>query len=114
MQYFVSKSTAVIGHFSDCMRRELAPDNVHITCSFPTATDTDMMQKFEDRKMDAPAYVAKRSLDALLNKELQVVFGGQEREDHVALNFHDRKKFDVIVAENYEARRASSAGHKAL
>ncbi len=113
--YAVYGSTkAAIGHFSDCMRRELAPDNVHITCSFPTATDTDMMQKFEDRKMDAPAYVAKRSLDALLNKELQVVFGGQEREDHVALNFNDRKKFDVIVAENYEARRASSAGHKAL
>jgi short-subunit dehydrogenase len=113
--YAVYGSTkAAIRQFSDCMRRELAPDNIRVTCSFPTATDTDMMQKFEDRKMDAPGDVAKRSLDALLNNDLQVVFGGKERKEHVEMNFLHPEKFDIIVAENYEARRQSSTGHKAL
>lgn len=113
--YAVYGSTkAALRQFSDCMRRELAPDNIHVTCAYPTATDTDMMQKFVGREMDSPAYVAKRSLDGLLSKELHVIFGGVEREKDVALNFGNPEEFDKIVAANYESRRESSTGHKAL
>jgi short-subunit dehydrogenase len=113
--YAVYGSTkAGLKHFSDCMRRELAPHGIHVTCAYPTATDTDMMQKFVDRQMDSPEFVAVKSLEGLLNKELHVVFGGEEREKDIQLNFEHPEKFDIIVAENYENRKQASENHKAL
>lgn len=113
--YAVYGSTkAALRQFSDCMRRELAPDNIHVACAYPTATDTDMMRKFVGREMDSPEYVAKRALDGLLNKELHIIFGGVERENDTALNFNNPKEYDKIVANNFESRRESSSGHKAL
>jgi len=113
--YAVYGSTkAALRQFSDSMRRELAPDNIHVTCAYPTATATDMMQKFEGREMDSPVYVAKRSLEGLLNKELHVIFGGIERENDTVLNFEHPEEFDKIVATNFESRRESSTGHKAV
>lgn len=113
--YAVYGSTkAAIRQFSDAMRRELAPDNIWVTCAYPTATDTDMMQKFTERKMDDPQMVAERSLEGLINKELHVIFGGEERlKDHV-LNFEHPEKFDEQVAENYEQRKAASLDHRAI
>ncbi|MGB3145283.1 MAG: SDR family oxidoreductase [Maribacter sp.] len=113
--YAVYGSTkAAISQFSDSMRRELAPFNISVTCSFPTATDTDMMEKFKGREMDSPEYVAKRSLEAMTNKELQVVFGGEKREEEVKLNFESPKELDKTIAENYEDRKKASLGHKAV
>lgn len=113
--YAVYGSTkAAISQFSDSMRRELAPFNISVTCSFPTATDTDMMEKFKGREMDSPEYVAKRSLEAMTNNELQVVFGGEKREEEVKLNFESPKELDKMVAENYEDRKQASLGHKAV
>lgn len=113
--YAVYGSTkAAIRQFSDSIRRELAPENITVTCVYPTATDTDMMQKFKDREMDSPEMVAKRSLEGLKNKELHVIFGGVERENDTALNFSNPKEYDKIVANNFESRRESSSGHKAL
>ncbi|PIB23582.1 SDR family NAD(P)-dependent oxidoreductase [Maribacter sp. 4G9] len=113
--YAVYGSTkAAIKQFSDSMRRELAPYNVSVTCSFPTATATDMMLKFEGREMDSPQLVAKKSIEAMLKKELQVIFGGDGRVKDTEMNFMDPKKFDAKVAETYEQFKASSEGHKAL
>lgn len=113
--YAVYGSTkAAIRQFSDSLRRELAPDHISVTCAYPTATDTDMMKKFEDREMDAPEMVAKRSLEGLMNKELHVIFGGEQRIKDTQLNFENPVKFDKQVAEDYEKRRASSSGHKAM
>ena len=113
--YGVYASTkAAIRQFSDSMRRELAPFNISVTCSYPTATDTDMMQKFEGREMDSPEFVAKRSIEGLLKKELHVIFGGEEREKDSELNFSDPKKFDEKVAQGYEQLKESSEGHKAM
>ncbi len=113
--YAVYGSTkAAISQFSDSMRRELAPFNISVTCSFPTATDTDMMEKFKGREMDSPEYVAKRSLEAMTNKEIQVVFGGEKREEEVKLNFESPKELDKTIAENYEDRKKASLGHKAV
>jgi short-subunit dehydrogenase len=113
--YAVYGSTkAAIKQFSDSMRRELAPHKVSVTCSFPTATATDMMQKFEGREMDSPEFVAKRSIEGMLNKEPHVIFGGEHRIKDSEVNFMEPKKFDAKVAENYEDFKASSEGHKAL
>ena len=113
--YAVYGSTkAAIKQFSDSMRRELAPYNVSVTCSFPTATATDMMQKFEGMEMDSPEFVAKRSIEGMLNKELHVIFGGEQRIKDSEVNFMEPKKFDTKVAETYEDFKASSEGHKAL
>ncbi|SHJ81800.1 Short-chain dehydrogenase [Maribacter aquivivus] len=113
--YAVYGSTkAAIRQFSDSMRRELAPFKVWVTCAFPTATDTQMMQKFKGRKMDAPEYVAERSLEGLFNKEIQVIFGGEERLKENTLNFEAPAELDKVVAENYEERKIASLDHKAV
>lgn len=113
--YAVYGSTkAALRQFSDSMRRELAPFNIVVTCSFPTATDTDMMQKFKGRKMDSPEFVAQRSLEGLMNKELQVIFGGEERIAENKMNFEAPEAFDKKVAEHYEDRKMSSMDHKAV
>lgn len=113
--YAVYGSTkAAVKQFSDSIRRELAPYNVSVTCSFPTATATDMMQKFDGMEMDSPEFVAKRSIEGLLNKELHVIFGGEQRKKDSEVNFMEPKKFDAKVAESYEDFKASSEGHKAL
>ncbi|TLP75466.1 SDR family NAD(P)-dependent oxidoreductase [Maribacter sp. ACAM166] len=113
--YSVYGSTkAAVRQFSDSMRRELAPFNISVTCSFPTATDTDMMHKFKGREMDSPEFVAERSLKSLLNKESQVIFGGKERLNENRLNFEAPEEFDKKVAQNYEERKKASLDHKAV
>ena len=113
--YAVYGSTkAAIRQFSDSMRRELAPFNIYVTCSFPTATDTDMMQKFKGIKMDSPEYVAERSIQGLLNKEIQVIFGGEERLKENSLNFEAPAEFDKWVAQKYDELKTTSLDHKAI
>ncbi|APQ18062.1 SDR family NAD(P)-dependent oxidoreductase [Maribacter hydrothermalis] len=113
--YAVYGSTkAGIRQFSDSMRRELAPFNISVTCAFPTATDTDMMQKFKGREMDSPEFVAERSIAGLLNKESQVIFGGEERLNENAMNFNAPDELDKIIAESYEERKTASIDHKAV
>ena len=113
--YAVYGSTkAAVRQFSDSMRRELAPFHISVTCSFPTATDTDMMEKFKGREMDSPEYVAQRSLEGLMNKEIQVIFGGEERLKENTLNFEAPAEMDKIVAKNYEERKKASLDHKAV
>ena len=113
--YSVYGSTkAAIRQFSDAMRRELAPFNISVTCSFPTATDTDMMQKFKGREMDSPEFVAERSIQGMLNKEIQVIFGGEERLHENRLNFESPAELDKLVAQNYEQRKTASLDHKAV
>lgn len=113
--YAVYGSTkAAVRQFSDAIRRELAPDGISVTCVYPTATDTDMMQKFKEREMDSPEMVAKRSLEGLKNKELHVIFGGEERQNEHILNFENPDAFDKQVAKNYEQRRETSKNHKSF
>jgi short-subunit dehydrogenase len=113
--YSVYGSTkAAIRQFSDSMRRELAPFDISVTCAFPTATDTDMMQKFKGRKMDSPEFVAERSIQGMLNKEIQVIFGGEERLKENRLNFEAPAELDMLVAQNYDQRKTASLNHKAV
>jgi len=105
---------AAVRQFSDAMRRELAPFNIGVTCSFPSATNTDMMRKFKGREMDSPEFVAQRSIEGLLNKELYVIFGGEERLKANKMNFEAPQEFDKMIAQSYEDRKKASLGHKAV
>ncbi|MFX0555233.1 SDR family NAD(P)-dependent oxidoreductase [Maribacter sp. CXY002] len=109
-----SAAKAGVKQFSDAMRRELAPDNIWVTCSFPTATDTEMMQKFKGMEMDSPEMVAKKSLEALLKKQPHVIFGGDDRINENILNFEQPLKLDEKILKNYEDRKSASLDHKAL
>ncbi|WP_047246160.1 SDR family NAD(P)-dependent oxidoreductase [Maribacter thermophilus] len=113
--YAVYGSTkAAIRQFSDAMRRELAPFNISVTCAFPTATATDMMQKFEGMEMDSPEFVAKRAIEGMVNKELHVIFGGEQREKENVLNFENPEKLDAEIAKVYEQKKEASLDHKAM
>lgn len=113
--YTVYGSTkASIRQFSDSLRRELQPFNISVTCVYPTATDTEMMQKFEGREMDSPEYVAEKSIQALMKKELHFIFGGSQRLKDNRLNFESPKKFDKQISENYEQLKEASRSHKAI
>jgi len=113
--YSVYGSTkAGMRQFSDALRRELHPFNISVTCVYPTATATDMMQMFKNRKMDTPEYVAEKSIQAMMDKELHYIFGGEQRlKDHV-LNFESPEKFDTQILDSYEERRKASKSHKAI
>jgi short-subunit dehydrogenase len=113
--YAVYGSTkAAVRQFSDSIRRELAPHKISVTCAYPTATDTDMMQKFKEREMDSPEMVAQRSLEGLMKKELHVIFGGEERLMENKMNFENPAEFDVQVAKNYEQLKEKGENHRAI
>jgi hypothetical protein len=50
----------------------------------------------------------------LLKRELQVIFGGEERIRENIMNFETPEEFDKMVAKNYEDRKKASFGHKAV
>ena len=55
-----------------------------------------------------------QELEGLFNKELQVIFGGEERLKENTLNFEAPQELDKKVAENYEERKTASLDHKAV
>ncbi|NNE78616.1 MAG: SDR family NAD(P)-dependent oxidoreductase, partial [Pricia sp.] len=113
--YAVYGSTkAALRQFSDALRRELEPFPISVTCVYPTATDTDMMQTSQAKNMDKPEYVAEKSIQGMINKELHVIFGGDQRLKDNVLNFESPEKFDKKIADSYESRREASLSHKAL
>ena len=59
--------------------------------------------------------VAEKSLEGMINNELHVIFGGEERlRDHI-LNFENPTKFDEHVSKIYYGqRREESLNHRAL
>ena len=58
----------------------------------PSATDTDMMETANVGEMDTPEEVARVSVEGLLNREINVIVGGKEREEHIKLNFLTAKE----------------------
>ncbi|MAU72045.1 MAG: short-chain dehydrogenase [Pseudozobellia sp.] len=113
--YSVYASTkAAIRQFSDAIRRELEPDSISVTCVYPTATDTDMMTTSKATDMDSPEFVAERSIQAMVQKKLHVIFGGEERLNDSKLNFESPEKFDAKIAKSYEERKEASLYHKAM
>lgn len=105
---------AAVGQFSDAMRRELHQYPIHVMTVYPTATDTDMMKTAVVKEMDTPEDVAKASVEGLLNKEINVIQGGKEREEQIKLNFLEPKKIDAFAASNFDALRERTQNHRSM
>lgn len=105
---------AGVRHFSEAMRRELIFENIHVMTVYPTATDTDMMTNAKVDNMDSPELVAKKSLEGLLNKEINVILGGEQRLKDIDTNFNHPLDIDESVKENYEAYKSRTEDHRAM
>jgi short-subunit dehydrogenase len=109
-----SATKAAVAQFSDAMRRELYQYPLHVMTVYPSATDTGMMKTAVVEKMDSPDDVAKATINGLIQKEINVIIGGKEREEQVKLNFLEPKKFDQIAANNFEALRVRTKNHRSM
>ncbi|WP_439883443.1 SDR family NAD(P)-dependent oxidoreductase [Pontibacter sp. MBLB2868] len=105
---------AAVGQFSDAMRRELHQYPIHVMTVYPSATDTAMMKTALVEQMDTPEEVAKASVDGLLNREINVILGGKEREEQIKTNFLEPEKIDAFAAANYEALRERTKQHRSM
>lgn len=105
---------AGVRHFSEAMRRELIFENIHVMTVYPTATDTDMMTSARVDRMDSPELVAQKSVEGLLNKEINVILGGEQRIKDIAANFNHPLEIDKSVRENYEAYKERTQEHRAM
>ena len=105
---------AAVGQFSDAMRRELHQYPLHVITVYPSATDTPMMKTAKVGKMDTPEEVAKASVEGLLNKEINVILGGQERADQVKMNFLEPEKIDQFAIANFENLKEATKSHRAM
>lgn len=105
---------AGVRHFSEAMRRELIFENIHVMTVYPTATDTDMMTNADVDDMDSPELVAKKSIEGLLNKDINVILGGEQRLKDIDTNFNNPLEIDESVKENYEAYKSRTKNHRAM
>lgn len=105
---------AAVGQFSDAMRRELHQYPLHVMTIYPSATDTPMTKTAKVGEMDTPDDVAKVSIEGLLNKEINVVLGGKEREEQVKINFLEPRKIDEFAIANFDALRERTQNHRAM
>lgn len=114
--YSVYASTkAAVKHFSEGMRRELLNYPIHVMTVYPTATDTDMMETANvDREMDSPQEVAKASIKGMLDKEIEVVLGGQKRKDQIQTNFQNPLKVDNNLKEQFDSLKTRAETHRSM
>ena len=113
--YAVYASTkAAIRQFSDSLRRELEPFAISVTCVYPSATDTDMMLSSKAENMDPAEYVAEKSIQAMIDKELHFIFGGEQRLEDNVLNFESPEELDKRIAANYESLKEASSSHRSV
>lgn len=113
--YAVYASTkAGIRQFSDALRREFAPNEMQVLCVYPTATDTDMMSSSGRDNMDSPEMVARESIAALERGEINVVFGGRQREKDALFNFVYPETMDADIGKKYDQLKKSTQGHRAM
>lgn len=105
---------AAVGQFSDAMRRELHQYPLHVMTVYPSATDTNMMKTAEVGTMDTPEEVAKLSIDGLNSGKINVIVGGEEREQQIKLNFNDPEAIDKVAIENYKHLEKRTKNHRSM
>ncbi|MBD1423980.1 SDR family NAD(P)-dependent oxidoreductase [Sphingobacterium arenae] len=105
---------AAVAQFSDAMRRELYQYPIHVMTVYPSATDTGMMKTAVVDKMDSPDDVAKATIAALIQEQINVIIGGEKMEEQVKLNFLEPKKIDQIAADNFEVLRKRTKNHRSM
>lgn len=105
---------AAVGQFSDAMRRELYQYPLHVMTVYPSATDTAMMKTAVVDKMDTAEDVAIATIAGLLQKKINVIMGGKEREDQIRTNFLEPEKIDQVAAASFEALRTRTKSHRSM
>lgn len=105
---------AAVGQFSDAMRRELHQYPLHVMTVYPSATDTPMMKTAKVGAMDSPEDVAKAAVEGLLKKEINVIMGGQQREEQIRMNFLEPKKIDEFAVAQFDALRERTQHHRSM
>jgi NAD(P)-dependent dehydrogenase (short-subunit alcohol dehydrogenase family) len=105
---------AALRQFSEALRRELTGQGIHVMTVYPTATDTPMMKTASASKMDTPELVASRAVEGLVNKEIDVIMGGERMLENRKLNFEDPLQLDEKLKANYEAMAKRASGHRAM
>lgn len=106
---------AGVRQFSDAMRRDLVHDSIHVMTVYPTATDTPMMENAEmDSEMDDADMVARRTLDGLVENELNVIFGGEQRLKDIQTNFNEPRKIDAKAKDRFDELKRRTKNHRAM
>lgn len=105
---------AAVGQFSDAMRRELHQYPLHVMTVYPTATATPMMEKAVVKNMDTPEHVANATIEGLLNKEINVILGGEERKQQIRQNFLEPEKIDEVAVASFDALRERTKNHRSM
>ncbi|GHA56123.1 SDR family NAD(P)-dependent oxidoreductase [Pontibacter akesuensis] len=105
---------AAVGQFSDAMRRELHQYPLHVMTVYPSATDTDMMKTAVVGDMDSADDVARAAVEGLLNKEINVILGGKQREEQIKTNFLEPQKIDEFAVANFAALRERTLKHRSM
>ena len=101
--------------FSEALRRELMGHfPIQVLTVYPTATDTSMMKSAKTGNMDSPALVAQKTVEGLKNNSIEVILGGEQREDDVKFNVTDPKGFDKKAAGMYDALKKRTAQHRSM
>ena len=113
--YSVYASTkAAVRQFSDALRREYYQYPLHVMTVYPTATDTPMMENTSASGMDSPETVAHESVEGLINQEINVIFGGEQRIKDHQMNFESPQEFDKKIAGAYDSLKKRSTEHRAM
>lgn len=107
-------SKAAVRQFSDAVRREIFDYPIHVMTVYPSATNTNMMKTAEINNMDDPGEVAKAAVNGLINGEINVLLGGEERQQQVNMNFNEPGKIDEFAKANFEALRKRTQHHRAM
>jgi NAD(P)-dependent dehydrogenase (short-subunit alcohol dehydrogenase family) len=105
---------AAVRQFSEALRRELIGQPIHVMTVYPTATDTPMMHTAAATGMDTPEMVAARAIDGLINKEIDVIMGGDAMQQNRKLNFENPLALDEKLKERYDAMRQRASRHRAM
>lgn len=105
---------AAVRQFSDAIRREYPDYPLHVMTVYPTATDTDMMKNAKAGNMDSAEKVAKKTIEGLLSKKINVILGGEEREKQIEINFNEPEKMDKMTKDNYENMKKRTENHRSM
>lgn len=116
LPFYVAYATtkAAVHQFSEALRRELKDYPIHVMTIYPTGTETPMMETAKAGELDSPKLVAKKSIEGMLAKEIEVVFGGEQRLKDRKSNFEDPLAFDREVEKRYESLKKRATGHRAM
>ena len=109
-----AETKAAVKQFSEAMRRELKDYPIHVMTVYPTVTDTPMMESAGSKNMDTPELVAKKTLDGLKNKEIDVILGGTQRIQDNKENFENPLGFDEKVSTMYDTMKNRAKNHRSM